>query len=786
MAQDYAQLMKDTFDNVVQIGAGGGGAIFKAHHKRLDKDVVLKKIHSTQLSNVDRRGELNILKNLKHSYIPQVLDFIEYGDEVFTIMEYIPGQSFAQLLEQKKKFSQKEVAKWLTQLCEVVTYLHAQNPPIIHCDIKPGNIMLTPEGNICLIDFNISGVKTEEGIASIGYSKAYAPVEQFAVVTKRFENKAVAPVSVSAPAAPAANYEDDDRTEIEPDDDDVTQIGIDDDDVTQIGMDDDDVTQIGTDDDDDKTSFTAPAQARPVQPQPQAQAAPVQAKGSPMRSMTDAEWEKAKAVQRKTGRNLWIDERTDIYSIGMTMYHILTGRKPKPFYEKQEPILSINSSISESLAQIIEKAMEVAPSDRFKSCKQMLKSVQSIGTIDKRYKALARKQMFTGIIMGALIIASLGCAVFGKSMMRQEQEALYDEYITQMDDAREGQDYDALQEAYDKALAISGQEPAAYYVMGLSYYDRKQYEECIEYLSQKVYTNGEVIIDDTYGGFYYVTASCYFELEDYAQAVSYYEKALQLQPKEISYYRDYVIALARTGELDKAEATLKEAVDLGVKADVLSLLRGEIAQMRGDLPQSESDFLECISATTDDYMKLRAYTKLDEVYQAMYSGEEQYDNRIVYLEEALSVLPTEYQITLMEKLAQVYIDYSDIKDAEYYCNKAIEIFRDMQQKNYGTFTSQYNIAVLYEKIGEYDKAKTHLTGMLTTYANNYVVYKRLAFLELNIQSTIKNEQRDYSVFKEYYDEAFALYRENAAKEDVEMMSLQQLHEELASYGWIEE
>ena len=76
--------------------------------------------------------------------------------------------------------------------------------------------------------------------------------------------------------------------------------------------------------------------------------------------------------------------------------------------------------------------------------------------------------------------------------------------------------------------------------------------------------------------------------------------------------------------------------------------------------------------------------------------------------------------------------------------------------------------------------------MLTTYANNYVVYKRLAFLELNIQSTIKNEQRDYSVFKEYYDEAFALYRENAAKEDVEMMSLQQLHEELASYGWIEE
>lgn len=62
-------------------------------------------------------------------------------------MEYIPGESFAQLLEKNVSFSQKDAAKWLRQLCEVVVYLHSQTPPIIHCDIKPANIMLTPQGD---------------------------------------------------------------------------------------------------------------------------------------------------------------------------------------------------------------------------------------------------------------------------------------------------------------------------------------------------------------------------------------------------------------------------------------------------------------------------------------------------------------------------------------------------------------------------------------------------------------------------------------------------------------
>ncbi|MBQ7774503.1 MAG: protein kinase [Lachnospiraceae bacterium] len=761
MEQDFQKIMQDTFEDIVQIGAGGGGTVYKAHHKRLDKDVVLKKIHGSQLQSIDRRGELNILKNLKHNYIPQIFDFIEYGDEVFTVMEYIPGQSFAQLLEQNRKFTQKEAKKWLLQLCEVVTYLHAQTPPIIHCDIKPANVMLTPKGDICLIDFNISGVKTQEGMATIGYTKSYAPVEQFAIVAKRAEG------SVQTKKVPVQAV--DDETEIVRDEDeDLMEVLSDLDDVTEVVTDIDDRTEIAQD----------------IEPLSSSE---IQAEGtkSPMRGMSDAEWTAAKKIQTSVGNPGGVDERTDIYSIGATMYHIVTGRKPKPFYEEQVPVLAVNEKINESLAFVIEKAMEVNPAARFKTSQQMLKVVQNLGTVDKRYKALARKQVFNAIFMGIMIVVSVAAMTLGRSTIQQEQEDLYDQYIEDMNTARAEQDYDAITKYYEEALKISTQKQDAYYVLSLAYYDQKQYEECIDYLSQNVYSNGELSEDSDFGRFYYITASCLFELEEYTQAVTYYEKAVQLQLEEIAYYRDYVIALARTGDLTKAEAVLQTAKDKGVTADILSLLNGEIAGLQENYEQARTYLLDCIDTTQDDYIKLRAYTKLDDIYAQMYQEAQQYIERITLLEGALDTLADEYHVTLMERLAQVYIDYSDMADMEQNCEKAIAIFKEMEVRGYGTFTSQYNVAILYEKIGKYDVAKEQLEAMSERYENNYNIYKRLAFVELSIQAAKENKARDYVVFSGFYDTAMELYKENATGEDVEMLSLQQLYEDVVSNGWLE-
>lgn len=779
--QNYQEMMKSTFDNITQIGAGGGGAIYKAYHKRLGIEVVLKKIHTNKLNTISHEAEKDILKGLKNDYIPKIYDFIEYGEDVFTVMEYIPGESFAQLLAKNKKFSQKDVAKWLLQLCKVVDYLHSQKPAIIHCDIKPGNIMLTPEGNICLIDFNISGVKTDEGIAAIGYTNGYAPVEQFSVVAGYLEKKAAekataSVVSVVERQVIRAEDADDDSTEVP--DDDSTEVA--DDDSTEVP--DDDSTEVA-DDDSTEVSDNDSTEAADVH-HTEAAVTYRKSEHSRMKALNDEEWKLAKDIVASVGRKLMVDERTDIYSVGASMYHILTGVKPQPFYREQIPVLAVNPNISESLAYVIDKAMALKPEDRFRDSEQMLKTVRNIGTVDKRYKALVRKQWIFFLTMMGLTVASAGTLALGRTTMANEKETQYREYVAEMSDADERSDYVAVEQIYKDAVALFPEKQDAYYQMAAVYYEAREYEKCIVFLNDDVYVNVSVSQENGYDRFYYLTASCYFEREDYDTAIDYYKMALNYQENEISYYRDYVIALARSGQLDAAEQVLQVATEKGISGDIISLLDGEIALMKDKYVEAEKYLKECISSTTDDYTRLRAYTKLDEVYEILYSGAEQYTIRITYLKEALAGLPSQYQVTLMERLAQAYIDFSDVQDKNENCRNAIEVFGEMEKLGYATFTSRYNIAVLYEKMGNYDEAMTCLEDMLELYENNYNIYKRMAFVELNIQAKKSNTSRDYHVFKEYYDKAATLYQENAKGDDVEMLSLQQLYNDVVSNGWL--
>lgn len=160
-----------------EIGHGGTGVVYLAYHLRLQKYVVIKQIRSQFVGSMALRNEADILKKLHHPYLPQVYDFLQSGQDVYTVIDYIPGQGLDVLIEQHQAFPEKTLVRWLRQLLEVLDYLHGQNPPIIHSDIKPGNIILTPQGNMCLIDFNISLVGVEAGKVS-GYTSFYAAPEQ--------------------------------------------------------------------------------------------------------------------------------------------------------------------------------------------------------------------------------------------------------------------------------------------------------------------------------------------------------------------------------------------------------------------------------------------------------------------------------------------------------------------------------------------------------------------------------------------------------------------------------
>jgi len=170
-------IVADTYRLTEVIGHGGMGIIYKAYHLRLQKYVVLKKIKDNYVGVVNKRAEVDLLKKLHHSYLPQVYDFLQIGREVFTVMEFIDGVSLDVYLSRNQTINESQIMRWLTEMLEALNYLHNQKPAIYHNDIKPGNIMITQDGHACLIDFNISLEETDRD-RIIGLSKNFASPEQ--------------------------------------------------------------------------------------------------------------------------------------------------------------------------------------------------------------------------------------------------------------------------------------------------------------------------------------------------------------------------------------------------------------------------------------------------------------------------------------------------------------------------------------------------------------------------------------------------------------------------------
>lgn len=168
------------------IGRGGMGAVYEAVDTRLGNTVALKQtmVRSAQLDEAFER-EARVLAALRHPALPVVSDYFTEGDGQFLVMQFIPGSDLASLLRERgRPFSFYEVRPWAEQLLDALDYLHSQSPPIVHRDIKPQNLKLTPRGEVILLDFGLAkgGQAAQEatnpGPSLYGYTPQYAPMEQ--------------------------------------------------------------------------------------------------------------------------------------------------------------------------------------------------------------------------------------------------------------------------------------------------------------------------------------------------------------------------------------------------------------------------------------------------------------------------------------------------------------------------------------------------------------------------------------------------------------------------------
>ena len=169
------------------VGRGGMSTVYLAMDTHLNRNWAVKEVRKTGKSKNDEiiensiLVEANLIKRLDHPALPRIVDIIDDGTTIFIVMDFIEGESLDKILAEYGPQPEQKVIEWAMQVCDVFSYLHAQKPPIIYRDMKPANLMLKPNGNICIIDFGIAREYKEENVSDTRVlgTKGYAPPEQY-------------------------------------------------------------------------------------------------------------------------------------------------------------------------------------------------------------------------------------------------------------------------------------------------------------------------------------------------------------------------------------------------------------------------------------------------------------------------------------------------------------------------------------------------------------------------------------------------------------------------------
>ncbi len=607
-------IIDDTYMIMNELGRGGTGVIYLAYHLRLEKYVVLKRIKDNFTNILKVRKEVDILKKLHHQYLPQVYDFMQVGQSIYTVIDYIDGCDLDNYLKSGYTFTEEQLVLWLRQLCNVLEYLHSQKPQILHCDIKPGNIMITNEGNVCLIDFNVS-LDEESKNDLAGISQYYASPEQY---------------------------------------------------------------------------------------------------------------EKAMAILYQTKTNAKIDQRTDIYSLGATFYHLITGILPAVTMANVPLTKMSNLYYSQEFLQIIDKMMDPDVRTRYHKVSDV------VGALDRAYhKNKATTKLAVGLVTSvvawvAAISVGISLCVYGNNLLTVEN-------------------YNSDYSDFEKCFDTGDYENAI--DMGIDILNNTQYSNLFE-------DNKESKCAVLRG-----VGECYFNEEQYSEACKYYKQAIDYVGgglAEDDLLRDYAVALVRLDKVSEAEQFLDSAVSADLGDDDLSLVRGEIHKICGEYEKA-AEIAEQLIKSSDSEIASHALILLATAYENM----EDYDGQIDCLVKLVKQEPT---MLNLRRLGDAYIKYGEMQNQNNIsqrnnCYKnAKKYYEQIVDNKYATKNDKMNLSVVYMALEEYDKAVSVLKDVYEDNKNDYKVNMYLAFAY--------DMMGDFSNAKSYCSRAVSLY-ENTPKKDRE-------------------
>ena len=166
------------------LGQGGMGSVYRAVDENLGMDVAVKENLFTSDEYARQfRLEAVILANLRHPNLPRVTDHFVIGDQgQYLVMDYIEGEDIRQRMERAGSISEEEAILVGAAMCDALQYLHTRKPAVIHRDVKPGNVRITPDGHIYLVDFGLAKLVKGSQATTTGaraMTPGYSPPEQY-------------------------------------------------------------------------------------------------------------------------------------------------------------------------------------------------------------------------------------------------------------------------------------------------------------------------------------------------------------------------------------------------------------------------------------------------------------------------------------------------------------------------------------------------------------------------------------------------------------------------------
>ena len=467
------------------------------------------------------------------------------------------------------------------------------------------------------------------------------------------------------------------------------------------------------------------------------------------------------------------DQRTDIYSLGVTMYHLITGKSPnEPPYEFKK-IREIDPNFSEGMEYIINKCIQNDPTKRYQSMEELLYDLENIHTFNRYYIEQKKKEKTKNILKLSMLGVSIALIYFGAHTMGTEKGEKYEALINSADTYASNLQFDEAKKYYQDAQKLIENEAEGYLREAKMILKQSGTNECLEYLFDK---EQRVKGLNDNAEYYYIKGSAYFDNKEYDKARENFSRAVEIDNTNIDYARDYAVSNAKVGKITEAQNIMNTLLNKDENEDSVNYINGEIELYEENLYEAINSFEKVIDITNNEELKRKAYISLSDIYKNNRGIiENAASKQIEILNNAEADLNNKDNVYITEALAEAYF-------ANKQYNNSAENFNKLLDLGYHRPYIYRNLAIIYQYMNNFSRAEDILFTMMDKYPEDYSCYLQLGFLNLDREGQKPESSRNYDKVLEYYELAVQYAPQGSQTSDV--IPLGNSINQLRNYGHI--